>query len=161
MEGAIIEPYSNKQHHGCLGHGYVGSWVNMGAGTCNSDLKNTYGGVSIQHRGKRVDTNMQFFGCTIGDYAKTAINTSIFTGKIVGVCSCVYGFVGINVPSFTNFARTFGQETELLLQAAVKMQQRMFARRGVEQTTADIKLPEDMYELPRDERLMSSELVTI
>ncbi len=43
VEGSIIEAYSNKQHHGFLGHSYLGSWINLGAGTCNSDLKNTYG----------------------------------------------------------------------------------------------------------------------
>ncbi|MEW6359990.1 MAG: putative sugar nucleotidyl transferase [Planctomycetota bacterium] len=160
VECAIIEPYSNKQHHGFLGHGYVGSWVNMGAGTCNSDLKNTYGEVTIQHRGRRINTEMQFLGCVIGDFSKTAINTSIFTGKLVGVCSFLYGFVGTNVPSFTNYARSFGQETEVLLDAAVKTQQRMFARRKVEQTEADVKLLEAMYEITRDERLMSTEALS-
>ena len=43
---------------------------------------------------------MQFVGCIVGDYAKTAINTGIFTGKTIGVCSMVYGFVTTNVPSF-------------------------------------------------------------
>ncbi|MGH7134720.1 MAG: putative sugar nucleotidyl transferase, partial [Pirellulales bacterium] len=46
VEGSVIEPYTNKQHHGFLGHSYLGSWVNLGAGTCNSDLKNTYGQVN-------------------------------------------------------------------------------------------------------------------
>jgi len=157
VECSIIEPFSNKQHHGFLGHAYVGSWVNMGAGTCNSDLKNTYGEVAIQHRGRRINTGMQFLGCVIGDFSKTAINTSIFTGKIVGVCSFLYGFVGTNVPSFTNYARSFGQETECLLDVVVKTQERMFTRRKVQQTVADIKLLEDMYEITRDERQMSTE----
>jgi len=159
VECAIIEPYSNKQHHGFLGHSYVGSWVNMGAGTCNSDLKNTYGEVTVQHRGRKINTERQFLGCVIGDFSKTAINTSIFTGKLVGVCSFLYGFVGTNVPSFTNYARTFRQETEVLLDAAIKTQQRMFIRRKVEQTEADIKLLEAMYETTRDERLMSTQTV--
>jgi len=157
VECSAIEAYTNKQHHGFLGHSYVGSWVNMGAGTSNSDLKNTYGEVAILHRGARVNTGMQFLGCVIGDYSKTAINTSIFTGKIIGVSSYLYGFVGTNVPSFTNYARTFGQETEYVLEAAIKTQARMFVRRKVEQTALDIKLLEDMYEITRDERLMSTD----
>ena len=157
VECAVVEPWSNKQHHGFLGHGYVGSWVNMGAGTSNSDLKNTYGEVTIVHGGRRVETGLQFLGCIIGDFAKTAINTSIFTGKTVGVSSYLYGFVGDNVPSFTNYARSFGQVTEYLLDAAVRTQGRMFARRKVAQTPADIKLLEDIYELTRDERLMSAD----
>ena len=160
VECSIVEPYSNKQHHGFIGHSYIGSWVNMGAGTCNSDLKNTYGEVAVQHRGQHIETGMQFLGCVMGDYSKTAINTSIFTGKIVGVCSFLYGFVGTNVPSFTNYARTFGQENEYLLAAAVRTQKRMFARRKVEQTPADIRLLETMHEMTRDERFMSTEPLT-
>ena len=85
IEASIIEPYSNKQHHGFLGHSYLGSWVNLGAGTCNSDLKNTYGPVNMEYRGRKVSTGMQFVGAIIGDYSKTAINTGIFTGKVIGV----------------------------------------------------------------------------
>ena len=80
VEASIVEPYSNKQHHGFLGHSYVGSWVNLGAGTCTSDLKNTYGMISMDYPSGRIATEMQFLGCFIGDYSKTAINTSIFTG---------------------------------------------------------------------------------
>ena len=81
IEASIVEPYTNKQHHGFLGHSYLGSWINLGAGTCNSDLKNTYGNVKMDYRGESVATGMQFVGCFMGDYAKTAINTGIFTGK--------------------------------------------------------------------------------
>ena len=70
IEGSIIEAYSNKQHHGFLGHSYLGSWINLGAGTCNSDLKNTYGQVNMEYRDKKVATSMQFVGCIMGDYAK-------------------------------------------------------------------------------------------
>ena len=102
---------------------------------------------------------MQFFGCVMGDWSKSAINTSIFTGKLIGVASFLYGFVGTNVPSFTNYARTFGQQTECLLESVVKTQERVFARRNVKQTPADMKLLEDLYEMTRDERLMSTDQV--
>ena len=62
VEASIIEPYTNKQHHGFLGHSYLGSWVNLGAGTCNSDLKNTYGQVNMEYQGQKVATGMQFIG---------------------------------------------------------------------------------------------------
>ncbi len=158
VEASIIESYTNKQHHGFLGHAYVGSWVNMGAGTSNSDLKNSYGKVRLEHRGKRLETGMQFFGCVIGDFSKTAINTSVFTGKIVGVNSMLYGYVGQNVPSFCNYAKSFDQITEVPVEMAVRTQQRMFARRGVEQTQDDIDLLAKVFELTREERLMSAEL---
>ena len=152
VEASIIEPYSNKQHHGFLGHSYVGSWINLGAGTSNSDLKNTYGQVNMEYAGRKVPSGMQFVGTVIGDYAKTAINTSIFTGKLIGACSMVYGFVTTNVPSFVNYARLFGQVSEAPVEVLVETQRRMFARRGVEQRPCDVQLLHDMHALTAQER---------
>jgi UDP-N-acetylglucosamine diphosphorylase/glucosamine-1-phosphate N-acetyltransferase len=157
LEASVIEGFTNKQHHGFLGHSWVGSWVNLGAGTSNSDLKNSYGEVRLEYPRRRVDTGMQFMGCVIGDFAKTAINTSIFTGKIIGVSSMLYGFVGSNVPSFCNYARSFGQITECPVDQAVLIQKRMFARRGISQTPEDVLLLRDVFELTRAERLISDE----
>ncbi|MBR5710207.1 MAG: glucose-1-phosphate thymidylyltransferase [Thermoguttaceae bacterium] len=157
VEASTIEPYTNKQHHGFLGHSYVGSWVNLGAGTCNSDLKNTYGTVVMEYPDGRYQTNMQFLGCIIGDFAKTAINTSIFTGKLVGACSMLYGYVTRNVPSFVNYARAFGQITEVSLDVLIATQSRMFARRNIVQQDAHIELLKDMYEQTKHERLMANE----
>src|SRR5439155_23385047 len=128
------------------------SWVNLGAGTCNSDLKNTYGLVNVDVAGEKIATSMQFLGATIGDYAKTAINTGIFTGKTIGVCSMVYGFVTTNVPSVVNYALLFGQVTEAPVEVMVATQRRMFERRGVAQRPVDIQLLRDLYELTIHQR---------
>lgn len=157
VEASIVEPYTNKQHHGFLGHSYLGSWINLGAGTCNSDLKNTYGNVKMDYRGEAVPTGMQFVGCMMGDYAKSAINTGIFTGKTVGCCSMLYGYVTTNVASFVNYARLFGQVTELPPDIMIATQQRMFARRNVQQRPCDAQLIHDMYELTRNERQLAGE----
>jgi glucose-1-phosphate thymidylyltransferase len=157
VEASIIEPFTNKQHHGFLGHSYLGSWINLGAGTCNSDLKNTYGQVNMDYRGRKVATGMQFLGCIMGDYAKTAINTGIFTGKTIGVCSMLYGFVTTNVPSFVNYARLFGQVTETPVDVMIATQARMFARRNVTQRTCDVQLLQDMYRLTQKERQIGGE----
>jgi UDP-N-acetylglucosamine diphosphorylase / glucose-1-phosphate thymidylyltransferase / UDP-N-acetylgalactosamine diphosphorylase / glucosamine-1-phosphate N-acetyltransferase / galactosamine-1-phosphate N-acetyltransferase len=157
VEASVIEPYTNKQHHGFLGHSYLGSWINLGAGTCNSDLKNTYGLVKMDYRREQVPTNMQFLGCIMGDYAKTAINTGIFTGKTIGACSMVYGYVTTNVPSFVNYARLFGQVTELTPDVMISTQQRMFARRNVVQRPCDAQLLHSMYDLTRHERQLANE----
>ena len=161
VEASVIEPYTNKQHHGFLGHAYLGSWINLGAGTCNSDLKNTYGEVKMEYGSTRVPTGMQFVGCIMGDYAKSAINTGIFTGKVIGVCSMVYGFVTTNVPSFVNYARLFGQVTELPPEVMIATQERMFARRGVTPRPVDVQLIHDMYERTRHERVLAGEPLTL
>jgi len=161
VEASVVECYSNKQHHGFLGHSYLGSWVNLGAGTSNSDLKNTYGEVVMDYAGTKVKTGMQFVGSFIGDYAKTAINTSIFTGKTIGACSMLYGFVTTNVPSFVNYARTFGQVTETAVETLVSTQARMFARRNIEQRPCDIQLLRNIYEMTKHERQLASEPLSL
>lgn len=152
VEASVIEPYTNKQHHGFLGHSYLGSWINLGAGTCNSDLKNTYGTINMDYGTDKVATEMQFMGCIMGDYSKTAINTGIFTGKVIGVCSMLYGFVTSNVPSFVNYARLFGQTATLPPEVMISTQARMFARRKVQQRECDQQLIFDMFELTEEER---------
>ncbi len=51
VDCSIISEYSNKSHDGFLGHSFVGSWVNLGAMTTCSDLKNTYGRISVKLAG--------------------------------------------------------------------------------------------------------------
>lgn len=158
VEASIVEPFSNKQHHGFLGHSYLGSWINLGAGTCNSDLKNTYGTVNMEYPAGKATTGMQFLGCVMGNYSKTAINTGIFTGKVIGACSMMYGFVTSNVPSFVNYARLFGQVATLPPEVMIATQQRMFARRDVKQRSCDIDLIHDMYRLTQFERNQSPDI---
>ncbi len=158
VEASVIEPFTNKQHHGFLGHSYLGSWINLGAGTCNSDLKNTYGKINLQYGDEKIATGMQFLGCIMGDYSKTAINTGIFTGKVIGVCSMMYGFVTGNVPSYVNYARLFGQTSLLPPEVMVSTQARMFARRETKQRQADIDLIHAMYHRTEIERQLLDEL---
>ena len=73
VDASVIEPYTNKQHHGFLGHSYVGSWVNLGAGTTNSDLKNNYGTIRLWTPRGDEDTGAIKMGCMLGDHVKTGI----------------------------------------------------------------------------------------
>jgi len=83
---SILHGYSNKGHHGYLGHAQVGQWVNLGAATNVSNLKNTYGPVRVQLEpdGEREDTGRQFHGPIIGDFARTAIGSRLSTGCVIG-----------------------------------------------------------------------------
>ncbi len=103
IEESIIQGYSNKQHDGFLGHSYLGAWINIGAGTNNSDLKNNYSEISIYLNNRTVNTGRRFVGLIMGDHTKTAINTMINTGTIVGVSCNIFGrgFPPKFVPSFS------------------------------------------------------------
>jgi len=103
IENSIIHSYSNKQHEGFLGHAYLGSWVNIGASSNNSDLKNDYGNIKVIIDGKEVNTESQFFGLIMGDHSKCAINTMFNTGTVIGVNANIFGsgFPRNFIPSFS------------------------------------------------------------
>jgi hypothetical protein len=84
--GTVFQGFSNKSHDGHLGDSWVGSWVNLGAATVNSNLLNTYGEVvmRLEHDGPRLRSGRQFLGCVLGDHVKTAIGTRIMTGTAIG-----------------------------------------------------------------------------
>jgi UDP-N-acetylglucosamine diphosphorylase / glucose-1-phosphate thymidylyltransferase / UDP-N-acetylgalactosamine diphosphorylase / glucosamine-1-phosphate N-acetyltransferase / galactosamine-1-phosphate N-acetyltransferase len=85
VEASIVHGHSNKYHDGFLGHSYVGEWVNLGAGTSNSDLRNDYGEVSVVIGGRRVPTGLTKVGCFLGDHTKTGLGTLLNTGTVAGV----------------------------------------------------------------------------
>ena len=92
VEESIIQGYSNKYHDGFLGHAYVGEWVNLGALTTNSDLKNDYSSVSVVLDGKApIDTGSTKVGSLIGDHTKTSIATLLNTGSYVGAMALLLG----------------------------------------------------------------------
>jgi len=153
LDATILHGYTNKYHTGYIGHAYIGEWVNIGAATTNSNLKNTYGTVKVTVKGKKIDTRYVKVGCFVGDYAKTSIGTQIYTGKKIGVASHVHGFVTEDVPSFTLWAKSLGAKpTELYLKSVIETQKRVFARRGIKQTREDIELVEKLFRLTAQER---------
>jgi UDP-N-acetylglucosamine diphosphorylase/glucosamine-1-phosphate N-acetyltransferase len=93
VEETIFQAYTNKQHDGFLGHSYLGEWVNIGAGTNNSDLKNNYKNVAVYFypEGNKIDSSSQFVGTFIGDHTKTGINSTINTGSVIGVGCNLFG----------------------------------------------------------------------
>ena len=132
VEGSILQGYSNKQHDGYLGHAYLGSWVNLGAMTTNSDLKNNYGMVRVLLPSGEIDTGQQFVGAFIGDHSKTAIGTLLNTGTVIGF-SCniaAQGFPPKHVPSFS-WIGPLGTESydleKALAVARIVMQRRRMA----------------------------------
>ena len=88
---SIFVGYANKGHEGFVGHSCIGEWANLGAGTTTSNLKNTYGPVSLRTPFGARETGMQFLGTLMGDHAKTGIGVRLTTGTILGAGASVFG----------------------------------------------------------------------
>lgn len=89
---SVFLGYANKVHEGFVGHSVIGRWVNVGAGTTTSNLKNTYGGVRVDTGTERHETGRLNLGTMFGDHVKTAIGTMLDTGTVVGVGANVFGW---------------------------------------------------------------------
>ena len=154
VEESIIHGYSNKYHDGFLGHAYVGEWVNLGALTTNSDLKNDYSNVSVIQNGETISTGSTKVGSFIGDHVKTSIGTLLNTGSIVGTAAILLATgapLPKSIPAFAWFlngmvSKGFGLKP-LLETARIAM-----SRRKREFTDDDEKLLRHVFELTADER---------
>lgn len=93
VEESVVLGYSNKAHDGFLGHAYLGRWVNLGALTTNSDLKNNYGTIRLALADGEADTGARKLGCFLGDHVKTGIGMMLNTGTIIGAGTNLYGSV--------------------------------------------------------------------
>ena len=152
---SIVEDYANKQHDGYLGHSYLGRWVNWGAGTSNSDLKNTYGEIRVRYgpSDHRIATGMQFLGVLMGDWSRTAIHTSLFTGLTVGVGCGLFGAITRNVPSFVNALGHLGEDTQMSTAAVITTLERMMPRRQCALQDHDRDLIQACFQQSAEERL--------
>lgn len=108
VEASVFQGYANKQHDGFVGHSFVGEWVNLGAGTITSDLKNNYSNVRYFRdaeeylAGRGTDSGQRLLGLTVGDFTKTGIGATFPTGSVVGIGCNLYGtsLQPAYVPSF-------------------------------------------------------------
>jgi UDP-N-acetylglucosamine diphosphorylase / glucose-1-phosphate thymidylyltransferase / UDP-N-acetylgalactosamine diphosphorylase / glucosamine-1-phosphate N-acetyltransferase / galactosamine-1-phosphate N-acetyltransferase len=152
VEASIIHSYSNKQHEGFLGHSYLGSWINIGASTNTSDLKNNYGNISVLLNGKPVETKSKFIGLIMGDHSKTAINTMFNTGTIAGVSCNIFGagFPSRYIPSFSwggsDFLKTYD------INKCIDVARVVMSRRKIELTATEENLIRAIFELTAHER---------
>lgn len=90
LSASVLLGHSNKSHDGFVGHSYLGRWVNLGAGTTTSNLKNTYGSVALWTPRGEKDTGLQFLGTFFGDHAKTGIGTQLNTGTVIGAGANIF-----------------------------------------------------------------------
>lgn len=152
VEQAIFMPYSNKQHSGFIGHAYIGSWVNLGADTNCSDLKNNYSKIRVKLSSGEVNSGSQFLGLMIGDHSKSAINTMFNTGSVIGFSCNIFGagFPDKYVPSFT----WGGAESyiDYDLQKAIDTAKVVLSRRKIIFDKEEEKLFHKIFELTKSDR---------
>jgi len=142
VEDSIIEGYSNKQHDGYLGHSYVGRWVNLGANTNVSNLKNNYSNVKVQLESDLIDTKKMFVGSLIGDHVKTAISTSLNTGTTIGLGANVF-----NNDFSLKFIKSFawGREETTDFNKFISTAKKVKERRGRKISEPELELYKSIY----------------
>jgi UDP-N-acetylglucosamine diphosphorylase/glucosamine-1-phosphate N-acetyltransferase len=136
LDSTVVLGFSNKAHDGFVGHSYIGEWVNLGALTTTSDLKNTYGEVRIMECGREVSTGRTKVGSFLGDHVKTAIGTLLATGTVAGVGSHVFGRGDLHPKWIPSFAWGTGGGERYDLERFLAMVERVMARRDRRLTPA-------------------------
>jgi UDP-N-acetylglucosamine diphosphorylase/glucosamine-1-phosphate N-acetyltransferase len=149
----IFQSYGNKQHDGFLGDSYLGSWVNIGADTVNSNLLNTYGTIKVELGEDIINTNHMFLGMAMGDHTKTAINTTIMTGSIFGfACNIITpAYPPKYLPSFTWYS---DNGTKIyILEKALQVAKIAMKRRDKEMTPTEEHIFRTVFQLTEKERI--------
>jgi UDP-N-acetylglucosamine diphosphorylase/glucosamine-1-phosphate N-acetyltransferase len=139
MNSTVLLGYSNKGHDGFVGHSYLGRWVNLGAGTITSNLKNTYGPVQLSTPAGLKETGAQFLGSFFGDHAKTGIGMRLTTGTVIGAGANIYGS---GMPSKNVAPFAWGEHPSYSIYRMDKfleVAKRVMARRHVELTDRAIR----------------------
>ena len=154
VEASILHGFVNKYHDGFLGHSYVCPWVNLGALTTNSDLKNDYSNVSVPLEGFSIDTGSTKVGSFIGDHTKAALSTLFNTGSSIGVM-CMLLPAGELLPKHVpSFCRIWhGQlDDQIDLATGIATAHAVLDRRKQEFTPAQERLLRHVFKLTQAER---------
>ncbi len=151
INNSVFFGYSNKAHDGFLGNSVIGEWVNIGADTNNSNLKNTYDHIKLWSYAeeKFVNTGLQFCGLIMGDHSKTGINAMFNTGTVVGVSCNLFGS-GYQ----RNFIQSYswGGPLKMLifdLNKSFDVARAVMARRGIEFDQTEQEILTHIYKLTR------------
>lgn len=132
IEASVVQGYSNKHHDGFFGHSYLGEWVNVGAMTTTSDLKNTYGNIKVTLEGYgQVDSGQLKLGCFLADHVKLGIGVHLNGGSMVATGSNIFGvhFAPKTIPAFTWGGERF---REYRIDRMIEVARKVMARRKVD-----------------------------
>lgn len=147
VNNIVVFGYSNKGHDGFVGNSVIGEWCNLGADTNSSNLKNNYAEVKLYSYAtqKMEATGLQFCGLIMGDHAKTAINTQLNTGTVVGVGANIFkpGFPPNYVPEFSWGGGRHDEKFKF--EKALEVAEKAMARRKVPLTEEDVQILKTVY----------------
>lgn len=140
---SVFLGYANKAHDGFVGHSVIGKWVNLGADTVTSNLKNTYGMMRLRVEDQTIETHRQKLGSLVGDHAKTAIGTLLDGGTVIGTGANVFG--AVRPPKYVRpFAWGLGDDL-MNLKGFLTVATRVMPRRDVTVTDEVRRMLEDVY----------------
>ena len=145
IKNSVLFGYSNKAHDGYLGDSVIGEWCNLGAGTSNSNIKNTGSDVKywVDAHKKEVAAGNKG-GLLMGDYSRSAINTSFNTGTVVGV-SCNIFAKGLTPKLMPNFSWGCDGIERYKLEKALKDIDRWKELKGHSVTPDEKRILTDIY----------------
>lgn len=147
VNNIVMMGYSNKGHDGFLGNSVIGEWCNLGADTNSSNLKNNYAEVKLwDYKTERFKkTGLQFCGLLMGDHSKTAINTQLNTGTVVGVAANIFksGFPPNLIEHFSWGGSK--NDPKFNLEKAYEVAEKVMARRNIKFTELDKEILTYIY----------------
>jgi UDP-N-acetylglucosamine diphosphorylase/glucosamine-1-phosphate N-acetyltransferase len=148
LKNVVIFGNSNKGHDGYLGNSVIGEWCNIGADTNISNMKNTHGTISVWDYSTEnfEDTNLQFCGVFMGDHCKTAINTMLNSGTVLGVSSNVFGS-GFPNKHTASFQWGIGEERQpYMLEKALEVAEKMYALKKEPFSAVDQRILQEVFD---------------
>lgn len=146
VKNAIFHAHSNKGHHGYIGDSYIGSWCNMGAGTSCSNVKNTAGEIRYWniHQRTLIPAGSKA-GILMGDFTKSAINSSFNSGSVIGIFANVFGGSGLLPKYIPSFSWGAAGEDKYQKEALEKEMTRWMNMKGSRPSIAEIKMITELY----------------
>ncbi len=146
VKNSLLQCYSNKAHDGYLGDAIIDWWCNLGAGTSNSNVKNTGGDINVLHESSGENINVgRKFGMIMGDYNRTAINTSLNSGSIIGICNNVFG-EGLMPKTIGDFRWGIHHTSNYKFDKAIEHINNWKKMRGLELSSAEISVLKYIFE---------------
>ena len=152
IENTVVQGYSNKHHDGFFGHSYLGEWVNVGAMTTTSDLKNTYGTIKVTLDGYgQVDSGRLKLGCFLADHVKLGIGVHLNGGSVVATASNIFGthFAPKTIPAFTWGGERF---REFRIDRMIDVARKVMGRRNVTLTAEQVAILQHVFAVTSQDR---------